>query len=210
MMSRPTLLVYTGGQTGLTGEICTKALQRGWVPFCPETGHAFELNRRDSVSGSELIPIMVSLMNLADGLLLPTLCTEPDTVSTTTVLELEGGYRIVPVYRYRNGDDIPRAPETQTRHTALETLGQAMRLNGRKREILLEIVRQGGPTQKELAETTGIPASTVRASVRTLETEHLIFQTACTCSTQPRMTKRRIFLTCHGEEVAALLRGGSL
>jgi predicted transcriptional regulator len=207
MMARPTLLVYTGGEPDCARQVCSQAQKQGWLPIVPET----EMERRmeketenQAASEREMLTRMVSLLSRVDALLLPSRCTEPERTSIATALDMEAGYRVVPVFRYQTGEQLPPAPDEPKHHpTARETLVQAMHLNGRKRELLLEIIRRGGSNKDELMQTTGIPVSTIRASLRGLEREHLIFRAAY--GSTPGTIQRRIFLTCRGEDVADLL-----
>ena len=205
-MTRPTLLVYTGGKSDGAQRVCSQALNQGWLPIGPET-HPRTIAEPDQTapeSAGEIVTELVSLLSRADALLLPSRCSEPEKNSITTTLDMEAGYLAVPVYRYQTGENLPPAPdEPPSRPTTQETLRQAMGLKGRKREVLLAIIQRSGSTKDELKEATRIPFSTIRASLRSLEKEHLIFR--ATYGSTPGTLQRRIFLTCRGEEVADLL-----
>jgi len=213
MMTRPTLLVYTGTNPDCSEQVCSQALNRGWLPIGPATERETNahipanqnLNQNQKTpDGTEMLAQMVSLLKRADALLLPFPSTEPEKNSIAATLDMEAAYRVVPVYRCRNGELLPLTPaEPFRRPTVRETLEQVMHLNGRNREILETVTRRGGATKDELREITSIPVSTIRASLRNLENKHLIFRTAY--GSTPGTIQRRIFLTSRGEDVADLL-----
>lgn len=205
-MTRPTLLVYTGEKPDRARPVCSRALKKGWLPIGPETRPPATAGPDGAApaSGEAMIMGLVSLLSRADALLLPVCCLEPERNGIAATLDMEAGYRGVPVYRYRTGDDLPKAPDgPASRPTTRETLRQVTALSGRKCELFLAISRRVGSTKDELREATGIPVSTIRATLRRLEQEHLIFRAAY--GSAPGTPERRIFLTRRGEDVADIL-----